>query len=1428
MNNAFSCFIVGDDNLTLQCAKTLIEQGHRVLGLVSPSKHVKEWCERKSMFHIQRIKDFNLYFGNVEFDYLFSIVNGQIVPNDILKRPRHLSINYHNSPLPKYAGLYATSWAILNGEEHHAISWHVMDDKVDAGAILEQPSFAIEPDDTALSLNIKCFEHAISSFNSLIKKLSEKSVILRSQDLSSRTYFGLKDKPNNLGVINWEYSAQEIDKTYRALTLGNYTNQLATPKVVIGDELFIVKSLKKLNSRSLEKPGTIVSITNECIQVATGTNDVAIYQLESLDGTDQIRDVIEKKPECLTDSLLKCIKVDNTWSLKSDRFYKQEAFWVKEFLKSIPDNTFLPHSPKTNVLKCHSKNIIPIPQSLMKKISAFSDGKKSSQTILLAVALIYLFRLNNYRNLSVAYSDELLKKESKQTYQFLSDTVPFTTCFDSSMTFRQAIEVVSEKRIQLGNNKTFAKDIFVRYPELSPFVHPMALGVEFVDESNLFMNQFDGAFAISFLEDCSGFYINHNVQDTSIIRSHSFLEHISEHFLTLLDDSLRNVDKNIFELSILSHEEKNDLLIHRNMTESTFNKEMSLHQYFEDQVIKTPDVIAAVFEGKSISYFELNNKANILAHFLKKEGVIPNQQVGICINRSLEMLICILGVLKAGAAYLPLDPNYPEERISYMLQNSESPWLLMDKGTIKNRPEGYAHSIFEISSILENNNSRENIPSINKPSDLAYVIYTSGSTGKPKGVAISHEAICNHMLWMKGNYQFCGEDVFLQKTPFSFDASVWEFFMPLFVGAKLIIAPDYAYASSDQLTHLVQEYNVSVLQLVPTMLKKLVTTENFASCNSLKYVFCGGEALTPETISVFFGNNHSNAKLYNLYGPTESTIDAVTYTCKAEDGESDINFIGHPIANTKVYVLDECLQPVPEGITGELYLSGVGLARGYINNTEDTAKKFIANPFNSEGKSRLYKTGDLVKWNSNGALEYHGRCDHQVKIRGYRVELTEIEFFLDKVLHVSQSVVIPELDHKGQLSLSAYLELNNPSEIFVSDIRKQLNKVLPDYMIPGRFFLVDKFLTTPGGKIDRKNIPVALREIHLKKKQSVPQNKTEHVLQKIWSTVLKMDDVGVDDNFFDLGGDSLSAMEIVSLIQEGLSNKVAIKTLFECPNIKMLAKEIMKHESTTEILNGYLVNSPVITLKEGGNKTPLFLVHPIGGSIFWYKDLGLYLDEEQPLFGIQDPGLETSEYLFESLEEMASYYIDALQVIQPKGPYLLGGASFGTTVAIEMARQLEEKGETVASILSLDGWAHYPSLKDDEKYFKKMMVEQNKKTLRKNNGIQISNLDFVLKLQWHREQMLTRYNLPTTQAKFILFKAQELSTNFQYEADLNWWDSYIKNQVELHVVPGNHESMFSKPNIQVLADKINKVLHTKRSDVAVNSDALFKFLETIS
>lgn len=1419
-NNIFSCYIIGDDNITLQCANIVLANGHKIKGLVSSSRNIQEWCNENLVLYISDIKDFEENYMVEECDFIFSISNGHILSDSILQYPNSYAINYHNGPLPKYAGLYATSWAILNGETEHAISWHKMKAKVDAGDILKQPWFSIDEDDTALSLNLKCYEHAVLAFRELICDLATNAAISTRQNLTNRSYYSLKDKPKNFGFISWKETSENIDRLCRAFTFGNYLNELITPKIVVNNEIVVVKSFRKLGISSGGDPGRIVHISNNELQITTGTTDIAIYELLSLSGEEyELARLVNNHALSVGQHLTKIAHTyfQNLFSSAATH-PKKEKFWVNEHLKCVRGGTeFLSQLITLNDsrhLSSETKKTITISKIILDKINKnFPSLRGGTKHVLFSVILIYLYRINNYINLTISYSYPILKLRVGELNNFLADYIPFTTNFNSEMAFSEALSHLVKEDARLANYETYSKDIFVRYPEIRRLTNEIEISISFFDTKKETLSfAGDKKLNIYISDDGSCVHIHNNTNYRAHEESYQLFNKMEQHLSTLLEDVIADPNKKIFELALIDEEEKNYLMHVCNATYREYDHKKLLHSYIEEQVVRTPDALAAVFDGTSISFGELNQKSNKLANYLVELGVMPNEIVGIYLHRSLEMLISILGVIKSGGAYLPLDPHYPDKRVKYMLDNSQSKFLLTQRTSINKHLYGYDGLTIDIDEVLNKKQLSCLAPPVNNnSSDLAYVIYTSGTTGAPKGVAIAHQAACNHMVWMWNEYNFQKRDNFLLKTPFSFDASVWEIFMPLIVGGKLIIAPDDSHASPRDLIQLVRKHKISILQLVPSMLREMTLTQGFGECSTLRHIFCGGEVLLPETIHAFFEHNIFGAKLHNLYGPTETTINAITQTCTPKDAISIASLIGKPISNTKVYILDNKMQLVPTGVLGELYISGDGLARGYINNLTLTQQKFLQHPFSTQKMDRVYKTGDLVKWQHNGSIEYHGRSDSQIKIRGFRIEISEIESCLEKISSIYQCVVKPEPNQDGSLSLSAYIVLMENVQISAFDIRSALKKDIPDYMVPTRFFVVDKLLTTPTGKLDRKSPLIPSRQLYLGQEHLAPRNTTESLLHNIWCSVLKTKKLSINDDFFELGGHSLSAMQIIAQVQEHFSIKLTIRKLFDFPTISCLSKEIDKLKSTGSSvqINCGLSESIIIPIKKSGNKIPLFLIHPIGGSIFWYKSLGIHLDLDRPLYGIQDPGLEKKELFFESLEAMAKSYVEGIKTIQPHGPYILGGASFGSTVAVEMAKQLQEKNEKILAIISMDGWAEYPAIQSNESNFKTMMRKQNARVLKQHIENNIVYSDFLLDLQWHREKMLMHYKLPRINAKLILFKAKVLTELFNYDAPLNWWDSYSNQPIECHLVPGDHESMFYEPNVKILGGKINDILHEK-------------------
>ena len=634
-------------------------------------------------------------------------------------------------------------------------------------------------------------------------------------------------------------------------------------------------------------------------------------------------------------------------------------------------------------------------------------------------------------------------------------------------------------------------------------------------------------------------------------------------FECVLQAVVRSPHLPVSKVPLLSAEQRRQVVESFNALRMPFPEQTTIDQLIEQQVRRSPDAVALIYEGQSLSYAQLNERANQLARHLRQRGVAPGQLVAICVERSVEMVVGLLGVLKAGGAYVPLDPNYPPERLQYMLDDAAPKVLLTQAELHEKAPQSTA----EVIALDRDWQVIARQPAVDldptevcrSSRDLAYVIYTSGSTGKPKGAMNEHRAVVNRLLWMQQQYGLGGHDRVLQKTPFSFDVSVWEFFWPLLTGACLVVARPRGHQDPQYLRALIEQTCITTLHFVPSMLQLFLDAHRAGQCPSLRHVVCSGEEL-PAALTQKFFECLPQARLSNLYGPTEAAIDVTFWECQAEWRSSRVP-IGQPIANVQMYVLDAHLQPVPIGVTGEVYIGGIAVGRGYLNRAELTAQRFIPDPFSADSAARLYKTGDLGRWRSDGTIEYLGRNDHQVKLRGFRIELGEIETQLLRDRRVKEAVVVAREDEPAQKRLVAYIvpaEGLTPGQVpEAEELRAGLQPTLPDYMIPSAFVLLDRMPLSPNGKLERCALPAPGRDAYASRRYEPPRNEVEEALSKIWSGLLQVEQIGRQDNFFELGGHSLLIVQMLERLRRvGLAAQ--LRDVFERPSLAELAAVIVR------------------------------------------------------------------------------------------------------------------------------------------------------------------------------------------------------------------------------------------------------------------------------
>jgi enterobactin synthetase component F len=741
--------------------------------------------------------------------------------------------------------------------------------------------------------------------------------------------------------------------------------------------------------------------------------------------------------------------------------------------------------------------------------------------------------------------------------------------------------------------------------------------------------------------------------------------------LAVMDDP----DEIVGRLEVLPPDERRQILCTWNQTKSDYPSDRHVHELFEEQTQRTPGRVAVTYEQQRLTYRELNERADRIAHHLSLAGVGPDDRVGLYVERSLEMVVGLLGILKAGGAYVPLDPNYPQDRVTFILDDCQ-PAVLLTQESLHHRLRLPNTKILCVDAlpILRADVERMRSTKNRQTSDLAYVLYTSGSTGQPKGVQITHRSLVNFLKAMEHEPGITIADRLLSVTSLSFDISGLELLLPLIVGAQVTIASREVAADGFRLAALMQECGATLMQATPATWRLLLEA-GWRGSESLK-ILCGGEAWPSEMAAALLPRC---ASLWNMYGPTETTV----WSSVARIQGAQKVLIGPPIANTKFYVLDVYGQPVPVGVPGELYIGGDGVARGYLNRPELTRERFVTDPFSGEREARMYRTGDRVRYLPNGHLEFLGRLDQQVKIRGYRVELGEIEAILRLHPQVEDAVVVARNAGEGETQLVAYVTAGDTQSVPVGGLRDLLRQKLAPYMMPAAIIPLDAFRLTPNGKIDREALPLADDRMRQAANESfpVPSTPLEQLLAGFWCDCLGLKQVGIHDNFFDLGGDSLAMLRLSLEIERATGQSFPLTWVYDAPTVAGMAEILGGHKSGSSY-------SPLVLLRPGTNAPPVFMVHPVGGNTMQLIPIAKAFPGDRAVYGVQARGFDGTDAPMDSVEAMAECYARAIIEEQPHGPYLLAGMCFGGLVAMEVARRLSEREERIGLLALLDTYPH--------------------------------------------------------------------------------------------------------------------------------------------
>ncbi|MEM8534763.1 MAG: amino acid adenylation domain-containing protein [Chloroflexota bacterium] len=1182
---------------------------------------------------------------------------------------------------------------------------------------------------------------------------------------------------------------------------------------------------------------------------------------------------------------------------QNTKLEQQLIYWRRQ-LENAPVSLDLPTDyprPPIQMFKgLKLRRIMPL--TLLQELRALSHAEGVTPFMtLMASFKILLYRYTHQTDLLVGTPITGRNNvETEDIIGFFINTLVFRTRLDRNPSFCEVLQQIRtvaldayahqdvpfEKLVEELKIKREASHhplfqvmfvFFLNYPSLErPFADMRLEPLEFKREGA----QFDlTLFAVERPEGLRT-WIEYNID----LFEKETIERMLWHFQILLEGIVSNPHQSIDTLPMLPSEQRYQLMVEWN--KPIVSEAGCLHELFEAQVLRTPTataIISAVGDTcnpSSMTFAELDYAVSQFAGYLQTLGVGPEITVGVCLPRTPTLIIALLAVLKAGGTYVPLDPTYPPDRLAFMLEDSQASVLIILSDTDK--PNVSTNLNMLLDYVRDSNTCQilnlaiqwshiSNGQDVGKracpnsslqtavPDNAAYLIYTSGSTGRPKGVVITHRSAVVLLNWSKRVFTSHELSGVFAGTSVCFDLSIFEIFVPLAWGGTVILADNvlnlFEHPAYDQIT---------LINTVPSVLVELLRLKALPA--NIRTVNLAGEALS-STLANQVYSMPGVQRLFNLYGPSEDTTYSTVATVNPQDKQTPP--IGYPIDSTQVYVLSNDLQPVPIGVAGEVYLSGDGLARGYVQQPVLTAEKFLPNPFVERTLgipfgARMYTTGDMARWRSDGNLEYIGRKDYQVKVRGFRIELGEIETVLCQHPDIREAVVLVREDTQGDKRLIAYLvgqentigdqdvdSLQQATEVSsqIPSLRAYLQKHLPNYMIPNTFMLLPTLPLMPNGKLDRRALPSPHKISILDHQNYVePRDAWELQLVQLWEEILEIHPIGITDDFFERGGHSLLIIQLLARLQHTIGDIIPVQAFLQQPTIEGLASIIRRGSST------YMA-SPMVTLQPHGSRPPLFLVHPVGGTVMCYMALARQLGSDQPVYGLQSPGLESEQVPVDDCKVLASIYVTAIRNVQPKGPYYLGGWSIGGTIAFEMAHQLQTQGETVGFLALIDSLAISPYrdyiTTDDHSAFMATFIRDLEGRIGRTIGIvqeDLQQLSYAEQQQLVLEHIQQTQTLPVDASQFhrlltvflanlkaaaqyvpsvlsgslTLFRATETQQN-NIDASLGW-EPYVSEGIRNCDIQGTHYSIFAPDGLSILSNQLHECLHSAQEQAASDQE----------
>ncbi|WP_225035705.1 non-ribosomal peptide synthetase [Winogradskyella sp. SM1960] len=1120
--------------------------------------------------------------------------------------------------------------------------------------------------------------------------------------------------------------------------------------------------------------------------------------------------------------------------LKSEAYKTTENFWLKHYESSIPQLDLPTDFPRPQLRTFKSERLdFPIDNDLLDalKKTGLKAGSSFVSTLMVAFEVL-LFKLTGSSDLVVGLPSAGQSASGKShLVGHCVNLLPLRSKINTNNSFVEYLKVRKSEFFdaydhqQLSFGQLLQKLPITRDPSRIPLV-PVVFNIDLGMSDDVFFT--DLTYKLKSnprAYETFEIFLNATGSEDEFILEWSYnsnlfkpetIQQMMISFEEIIQTIVANPQVKIGDIVKIDDSDYNNL----NNTSATY-PQLPLYELISQQAKTSPLNTALKFGDAELSYENLDKQIHQLAHRLKEEGINPGDVVAVALPRSIELVVSLLAVMQCGAAYLPLDPSYPQQRLDFMIEDSKAEALISSKEFTISSESIPKMLILEV---LFLDLSKYPLSPLNISIDLddmVYLLYTSGSTGKPKGVQVTHKNLVNFLYGMLKEPGIKETDRFLSITTISFDIAGLELFLPLLKGATLIVASDEVAKDPRLMLDVLKEERITMLQATPTTWQMLIDAgwQNRLPLKAL----CGGEAL-PLSLATKLLKRVD--EVWNMYGPTETTIWSAVKQIMPED---ELITIGHPIANTQLYILDENGALVVPGKIGELCIAGDGVAKGYWKRPDLTAEKFIKSTFNKDENACVYRTGDLGKLLPTGEVQCLGRIDQQVKIRGHRIELGEIEEAINTIDGIESSVVLIDKDRLKAFVISNNLE--NSSQVLEKNWKTYLKERLPLYMVPHEMITLDKFPTTLNGKIDRKSLTTSASKNSQKSTLTFAQSDSEQLVAKIWQESLRIDKIDVDSNFFELGGHSLIAVKVMTRLEKETGNRLPLAALLEQPTIKKLAAYLDKK---------YITWDSLVPLKTNGHKMPIFIVHGANHNVLVFKNLSEILGDKHPVYALQAKGLSGDIEPHDSVEAMASHYISEIKSVNPDGPYALGGFSFGGIVAFEMAKQLKAEGKEVKNVALFDSYAypHYSysnpvakrtiaRLYDMGQLFFMLfnMFSSVKNFKRRVELLKISFSGLFLRLKHGKEKQyqlqfnrtskidemhgvaFRSYNLIPQDIQVDLFRSTE-DIYFAHDYKNLGWGKIARGGIRKHMIPGNHSEMFLPPAV----DEVSKLLESVLGD----------------